>query len=69
MLSVQSKAMFIGKDGSMGLTHGRKYSIAMSKGDYKGLSHVWVAIVGKDIGIRVCPYASNKLMLENWRLL
>lgn len=60
------RVIYIGEDGSMGLSHGEKYHITLEKGDYKGKEHIWARIIGVFGEYTYCPYASEELLLKNW---
>lgn len=50
---------FIGKDGSMGLDHGRNYLVSVyNKGKYIWVDWFW----------RACPYSSPQTFAENWTI-
>lgn len=53
------KARFVGEDGSMGLVHGRVYSIMITTSNDDYISVCW--------GLRACHYTNLKTLHENWR--
>lgn len=55
------RAKFIGTDGSMGFRNGRHYWINIEE-EEQGSKWVWV----KTFFGRSCPYASMKLLQQNW---
>lgn len=56
------KATFIGKNGSMGLIHGRNYNVRIiSQGRY-------IYVQWGLVGMCYCPYSSLKKLQENWEL-
>lgn len=54
---------FIGKDGSMGLRHGKTYRVLMFCAD----GYVWVSWNDRDDCMKVCPYASLNTLYANWK--
>ena len=56
-------AMFIGEDGSMGLSPGKFYKVKVSSGYYKGKQCLWVYFRGGS-----CPYYGFETMYNNWSL-
>ena len=58
------KLKFIGKDGSMGLVHGKIYRVSLRTiGDYI------IAYISKGLYHEVmCPYESLKAFAANWEL-
>lgn len=67
------KARFIGKDGSMGLTHGNVYEIVLY--DIGGQPIVsWRCMRISKFGMPLfykesCPYSSFKTLAENWEVV
>ena len=53
---------FIGKDGSMGLRHGKTYRVLM----FCAEGHIWVSWNDRDDCMKVCPYASLNTLYANW---
>lgn len=53
---------FIGKDGSLGLTHGKKYRVTFVI-DHPGRIN---AFITTDDDIVHCPYSSVAAVLDNW---
>lgn len=53
---------FIGKDGSMGLKHGKNYSVLV-KSNEKFICVYWTDKYGKQV---VCPYSSPQTLALNW---
>ena len=63
------KAMFIGKDGSMGFKHGAIYIIEThlkSTSFFSKKAWIWVRDIQSG---NQCPYESLESMLVNWELL
>ena len=57
---------FIGKDGSMGLKHGKVYPVKIESHPYGSAIYVqWE--VGKGIK-RACPYSSPVTLAKNWEV-
>jgi len=54
---------FIGKDGSMGLRHGKTYRVLM----FCAEGHIWVSWNDSDDRMKVCPYTSLNTMYANWK--
>lgn len=54
---------FIGKDGSMGLRHGKTYRVLMFCAD----GYVWVSWNDRDDCMKVCPYVSLNTLYANWK--
>ena len=54
---------FIGEDGSMGLRHGKFYSVKVSSGYYEGKRCLWVFFRGG-----ACPYYGFEALADNWSL-
>lgn len=48
---------FIGKDGSMGLRHGKTYSVRV----YSSQGYIWA-----DWCWKACPYSSPQAFAANW---
>lgn len=65
MFNFTKKAIFIGKDRSMGLKNGAKYSLTIKNGEYLGKPHLW-ATIRDGFNLIYCPYASEELLLKNW---
>ena len=54
---------FIGKDGSMGLKHGRNYKVIIgTSSDNKHITVKWQS----ENGLCVCPYSSPQSFASNW---
>lgn len=49
---------FIGTDGSMGLTHGKTYTVQI----YSAGGYIYV-----DWGMNRCPYGSPQDVADNWK--
>jgi hypothetical protein len=59
---------FIGKDGSMGLRHGRKYSVSIeTRGTFIVVSWTSEVGVGDKAKTQCCPYSSLQKLAENWQ--
>lgn len=54
---------FIGKDGSMGLRHGKTYRVLM----FCAEGHIWVSWNDSDDRMKVCPYTSLNTLYANWK--
>ena len=54
---------FIGKDGSMGLRHGKTYRVLM----FCAEGRVWVSWNDSDDHMAVCPYTSLNTLYANWK--
>lgn len=63
------KFIFVGKDGSMGLTKGREYHVKAMAGLFR--RHPIVAeITGPSIQTSLtCPYSSFEAFFQNWELV
>lgn len=64
--TVKSSSMdmtFIGKDGSMGLRYGERYSVTVfyAEGFY------WLSWNTAESRVVICPYTSLKTLLDNWQ--
>ena len=57
------KAIFIGKDGSMGFVHGKVYNIAININQYEEE----VVAFSNTFPSFVCPYSNLKAFLKNWK--
>lgn len=55
---LETKAVFVGADGSMGFRNGETYRITIS---IQG-RRIWV-----ECGMKECPYATMKALLKNWQ--
>ena len=55
---------FVGKDKSMGLSHGKTYNVRVkTKNNY-----IWVEIPNILFGSWKCPYSSPQSFAANWQL-
>lgn len=54
---------FIGKNGSMGLVHGKKYKVIVKS----AVGYIWVEWFDVDGKIQICPYSSPQSFADNWR--
>lgn len=57
-------ARFIGRDGSMGLRHGRYYEITIYGKPDEDL--IFVEWIGYDGFLWKCPYGSIEALMQNW---
>ena len=55
---MKTKAIFIGRHGSMGLDFGREYSVTLSI----RFGRIYVSW-----GMLECPYDTMRALLKNWR--
>lgn len=55
------KAMFIGKDGSLGYKHGQYYNLKIVQGRF-----IIVEAETPTLETRPCPYDTVHTLLENW---
>ena len=55
------KAVFTGKDGSMGFKKGKEYQIKTRVRS----GYLWVLDLNSD---KYCPYESLESLLDNWKL-
>jgi hypothetical protein len=54
---------FIGKDGSMGLKHGKKYNVTIGTSlDNRYITVTWTG----EFGLARCPYSSPQSFAANW---
>ena len=54
---------FIGKDGSMGLRHGKTYRVQM----FCAEDHILVSWNDQNDHIAICPYTSLSTLYDNWK--
>lgn len=58
------KLKFIGKDGSMGLVHGKSYKVFL-----RSVGKYLIAYISKGLFNEIaCPYGSVQAFAANWKL-